>query len=352
MWEADGHFIEHLKWRFVLPWQPMLAEAALLVALSVQYGEGVKACLSPKQLSRGVEKRLRRKVFVEPERAQLRFVVSFERHGAETEVRIDVSDMNGQKRGSRSLVTSGHCSALDDSLALSVALLVDQPPEPEPEAPPSPGVTAPADTAPRATVSAAPPPAPRVRTPPTPITIPPEVEAPREPWHVELGAAGSAILGALPGIEPGFALYSKLVPHRVAPILLQGEVFARATAERDATSGARFRLFRVGLALCPALSEVSAGAFSLCFGQKVGWLEVEGYGFDHASRERRLTFALTLGGEGRLRLGGPVSLRGYLGLEVPVVRDQFASSGRNAVQLFQASPVAVASEIGLEVELW
>jgi len=326
----------------------MLAEAALLVALSVQYGDGVEACLGAEQLSRSVEKRLRRKVFVEPARAQLRFVVSFERHGADTEARIDVSSMNGQKRGSRSLVTSRHCSALDDSLALSVALLVDQPPEPEPETeplpPPAPAITTP-DLPPA-------PPAPRVVSEPTPITIPPEVEAPREPWHVRVGAVGNAILGALPGIQPGFALYSKLVPRGVTPILIQAEMFRRATAERDAASGARFRLFRVGLALCPTLDETSARSFSVCVGQKVGWLDVEGYGFDHAARERRLTFALTLGGEGRLRLAGPVSLRGYLGAEVPVVRDQFASAGRNASRLFEASPVALVSEIGLEAELW
>jgi hypothetical protein len=134
--------------------------------------------------------------------------------------------------------------------------------------------------------------------------------------------------------------------------LIQGEVFARATAERDTESGARFRLFRAGLALCPPLIETNARSLSVCFGQKVGWLEVEGYGFDHPTRERRLTYALTLGTEGRVRLVGPVSLRGYLGAEVPVVRDQFASGGRNAAQLFKPSPVGLVAEIGLEVELW
>jgi hypothetical protein len=193
---------------------------------------------------------------------------------------------------------------------------------------------------------------PRTRPAPTPITIPPDVEAPREPWHARVGAAGSAILGALPGLQPGLALYSRLVPHRVVPILIEGELFARATAERDSTSGARIRLVRVGIALCPTLTEVSSLSFSLCAGQKVGWVDAQGYGFDHAAREKRLTFALTLGGEGRVAIAGPVSLRAYLGGEVPVVRDQFASGGRNAAELFQASPVALASEIGLEVELW
>lgn len=344
-WGRTGHFIDHPPFAFVLAWPVMLAEASLLVALSVHHGSGAQACLGAAPLARRVERRLKRRVFVEPERAQLRFVVRFERRGDETEAHIEVSGKDGQKRGSRSLVTSGHCSALDDSLALSVALLVDQPPEPEPE--PEPPPPADASTAPP------PPPAPpRRKREPTPITIPPEVDAPREPWHFRIGASGSAVWGALPGIVPGFALHARLEPRRFVPIVLGGELLARASAERDAASGARFRLLRVSLASCPPLLEATSHAVSLCVGQKLGWLDVEGYGFEQAARERRLTYALTLGGEGRLRVAGPVSLRGYVGGEVPVVRDRFASSGRNAVQLFEASPAALAAEIGVEVGLW
>jgi hypothetical protein len=84
----------------------------------------------------------------------------------------------------------------------------------------------------------------------------------------------------------------------------------------------------------------------------LGFIEVNGYGFDHDRKERRLTYALTLGGEGRLRLFAPVSLRAYLGGEVPVVRDRFSSGGRDASTLFNPSPLAVSGEIGLEAALW
>jgi hypothetical protein len=156
----------------------------------------------------------------------------------------------------------------------------------------------------------------------------------------------------LPGIRPALALYVKLVPPHFLPVLLQGEGFGPATAERDGSSGARFRLFRVGLALCPALHDGPRLSLSLCLGQKVGWLNVEGYGFDHDHQERRLSFALSAGGEGRLRLFAPVSLRGYVGAEVPLARDRFTSGGRGSVQLFEPTPVALLGEIGLEVALW
>jgi hypothetical protein len=319
----------------------MLAEASLLVALSVQYGSGTAACLSAAALERSVENRLKRRVFVEAARADLRFVVSFERRDKTTEARIDVSDIGGRARGSRSLVTSSHCSALDDSLALSVALLVDQPPEPEVAV----AAAGEGQTSPPPMIAQ---PATKLRV----ITIPEDVSAPRDPWHARVGLMGSALWGTLPSVVPGIALYFKLVPRHVYPIVLQGEMYSLAASERDSSSGARFRLLRVGLALCPPLHQKLDHSFGLCVGQRVGWLVVQGYGFDQAARERRLTYALTLGGEGTLRLFGPVSARAYLGAEVPVVRDQFASAGRNASTLFQPTFVGFAGEIGIQAAVW
>lgn len=333
----------------------MLAEASLLVALTVQHGPGAEACLSEPRLRRSVERRLRRPVFTEPARAQLRFAVFYSSRGTETEARIDVSSADGTPRGTRTLVTSGHCSALDDSLALSVALLVDQPPEPEPERSTSVAVPTPTAAAPTPTTAAAPttaaPAAPR-RSASTPITIPPDVAAPREPWHLAVGAALQGAWGVLPGIAPAGTLYVSVLPRHFVPLTLMGEAFANRSADRDPGSGARFRLLRVGLSLCPRLLDEQGLSVAWCFGQKIGWLRVDGFGFDHDLSERRLSYALHVGGEVRKRLFAPVSLRGYLGAELPVVRDSFVSSGRNAAELFQPSPVGVAAQIGVEAALW
>src|SRR5687768_1952397 len=111
----------------------MLAEAALLAVLSVERGPGADACMDGARLARSVERRLKRRVFVSEAQADLRFRVRFRGVGEQVEARIELSNRDGTSRGTRLLVTTGHCSKLDDSLALSVALLVDAPPEPEPE---------------------------------------------------------------------------------------------------------------------------------------------------------------------------------------------------------------------------
>lgn len=310
----------------------MLADAALLVALTVEHGSGTSACLQAGALEKAVERRLKRQVFVGKERAELALRVVFTQAGDRFEARIELASQDGTPRGTRTLSTTAHCSALDDSLALSVALLVDEPPDPEPVSTPAPAKTP--------------------ASPPKVIEIPPEVAAPREPWHARFGASAQGAWGILPGVRPALALHFTIVPRSFWPIELQGEGFWPTDAERNADSGARFHLFRAGLALCPELSTGASHALAVCFGQRLSWISVEGYGFDHDLKEKRLGYALSLGAEGRQRLFGPVSLRAYLGLEVPLVRDRFTSGGRAASELFQPSPVAVFGQIGLEASLW
>lgn len=330
----------------------MLAEAALLAVLSVERGPGAEACLDAAQLTRSVERRLKRRVFVRESDASLRLRVSFIARQSEIEARIELSSIDGTPRGVRSLVTTGHCSALDDSLALSVALLVDEPPDPvAPVAEPAPGEAGSGPTNPTPpTLNRSAVPAPLA--PKTTITIPPEVAAPREPWHGRLGVSGEAVWGVLPAIRPAVAFALGLVPRDFVPLLLQGDVLLPANAERDARSGARFQLARIGLALCPVLWQGPGRALGLCVGQQLGWLTVQGYGFNHDSKQQRLGYSLTAGGEGRLRLFPPVSIRGYVGGEVPLVRDRFSSAGRDASELFRASPIALVGQIGLEAALW
>lgn len=319
----------------------MLAEATLLVALTVVHGPGAEACLTEPRLRRSVEKRLRRRVFVDDSQAQLRLAVTYAARGSEKEARIELSRVDGTATGIRTLVTSSHCSALDDSLSLSVALLVDQPPEPEPSVAPTESVVAP-------TTPAAPPSLPPPRSAPTPITIPADVAAPREPWHVALGVALQGSAGILPGVAPAVSVSLGIWPPLLVPIAFSAEAFTNRTAARDESSGARFRLMRVGIALCPRLLQGPSRDLALCFGQKVGWLRVDGFGFDHDLAEQRLTLALHVGAEARQRLFSTVSVRGALGAEVPAMRDRFVSAGRDATDLFRASPVGMVAQVGLE----
>jgi hypothetical protein len=144
----------------------------------------------------------------------------------------------------------------------------------------------------------------------------------------------------------------RVSPPKVPALLLQGEAFLPANAERDAQSGARFRLVRGGLAVCPELTAGARVHLGICVGQQVGWITADGYGFDHDAQQGRLTYSFVAGGEARLRLFTPVSLRGALGAELPVVRDRFASAGRNAQELFRPTLLGISGEVGLEATLF
>ncbi len=308
--------------------QPATASAAAV--LSLERGAGAEACMDVEQLRMSVEKKLRRPVFVtaRPDLAATRVRVRFSRHGQEFRAQIGLSGADGAARGERRLVTSAaHCSALDDALALSVALLVDTPPE---SAPPLPRAAA-------GRVS--------------PITIPPEASAPREPWHVALTPGLRTGFGALPGLAFGASLGIRLKPAAFPAILLETDLWLARDAARDVSSGARFGLRRAGLFLCPALGS-SRRHVGFCVGQQTGWLEVEGYGFDRNLRSGRLTYSLSARGEGRVLVVAPVSLRGFFGVEVPLVRDRFASAGPHALELFRPGLLAILAGIGGEVALW
>jgi len=320
----------------------MLAEVALLAVLSVEHGPGADACMDETRLARSVERRLKRRVFVNEAQADLRFRVGFRATGEQIEARIALSNRDGTARGTRLLVTTGHCSKLDDSLALSIALLVDSPPEPEPE-----------PVAPSAeSDESAPPSKPRPARAPSTIEIPPEVTAPREPWHVAALASAKASWGVLPSIRPALLLGMRVVPPRFPSFVLYGEAYWPVNAERDDVSGARFRLLRAGLSLCPELARGGRTSLGVCIGQTLGWLSAEGYGFDHDAKQQRLQYSFTLAGEASLRLFSPVSLRGAAGVELPLVRDRFASAGRNARELFRPALLGVSAQIGLEALLF
>jgi hypothetical protein len=322
----------------------MLAEVALLAVLSVQHGPGADGCIDEARLMRSVERRLKRRVFVSEARADLRFRVGFRAAGEQIEARIELSNRDGTSRGTRLLVTTGHCSKLDDSLALSLALLVDSPPDPEPEAEPA---------APSAESDGpAPPSKPPPRRAPSTIEIPPEVAAPREPWHVAALASANANWGVLPSIRPALLLGMRIVPPRFPSVVFYGEAYWPVNAERDDVSGARFRLLRAGLSLCPELASGGRTSLGVCIGQTLGWLSAEGYGFDRDAKQQRLQYSFTLAGEARLRLFSPVSLRGAAGVELPLVRDRFASAGRNAQELFRPALLGISAQIGLEALLF
>lgn len=306
----------------------------LTATLDVKRTAGAEACLDAPALAKAVEARLGRSVFggTNPE---LRVSVALERlsDGA-WRAQLLLEDAKGVALGRRELVSAEpSCSALDPSLALVVALLVDAPPTPPP--PP------PAEVAP-----SPPPPLP----PPTPIRIPPPPPAPEEPWQFGAAASGAVALGWLPSVAPGVSLALSAEPPRVPELVLLAQGFLPRRTESADAQGVELSLIRVGLLVCPALLRGNGIRVAACAGQTVGRIRAEAFGFDENRRTTDLAYAVEVGGLLRVSLVGPLVFRAFSGVEVPLNRDVYLGGPTRTV-LFRSSPVAARGEMGLGVEL-
>lgn len=310
-------------------------ERPLTSSLESSRGPGAESCLSDAALSRAVERRLQRKVF-ESAPADLSVSVRFERAAEGFRARIELADGRGTL-GTRELATEArHCSALDDSLALVVALLVDTPPERTPASAESPAATA----------AAAPP------RPATPIRLPAETYAPRQ--SAVLGARASATVahGVLPSLAPGLELGVEAeLPHVPRLSLTAGALLESSESLAGRDAGASLSLMRASLFVCPRLATFGRVRFEGCAGQRIGRLAAEGFGFLRNLRTERLYFALALGGDLRVSAADWLDIVVGVRAELPLTRDEF--SGRAAdgasVRVFRAPAAGVAVESGVGV---
>lgn len=322
------------------------ADAARASArLELEKGPGGAQCIDARALKRAVELRLQRPAFRPDLPATLNLQIAIERKpDASWDAEIVMRDSSGAVLGTRSIATrAAHCSALDDSLALVVALLVDAPP----------GAATGADHQPERATS------PPARAPVTPaktptITLPRDTPAPRQPWLFELTLEGTAAIGLLPGVAPGV----ELGVGGTAPALPEIRIFSGLYPERQeqragANAGARFSFVNVGLELCPLDRALGAVHWIGCAGQTLGWLRVAAFGFDENTTTTHLSYTL-LAWTG-LTIPVAKSLAGRLGVraELPLERGTFSYGTRAGGQrdLFETKPVAAVLDLGLIVRL-
>lgn len=323
---------------------PARAEPAK-VALSVTRSAAATNCMAPAALARSVEARLRRRVFTKEAAAELDVAVTLDQHDDGWYARITLSDARGEL-GTRELNTRApHCSALDDSLALVVALLVDTPPERSTVvAPPSADSAAPKSAKPP---RAAPPPAnPVVQA--TPLQLPRDTFAPREPWQFALRAGGAGELGLFPQFSFGPALtVSARVPH--GPWLRAGFGWALPqTAKSNTGRGVRLWSERAALSVCEGALPLFAGAeLGFCVGQRVARLNARGLDFDQTLRVGRLYWAAFGGAELGFALGRGWRLPLSLELEIPFVRDRFVAGGTGDT-LYRVAPLVGVASAAIE----
>jgi hypothetical protein len=251
--------------------------------------------------------------------------------------RLLLEDAKGVALGRREIVSAERsCAALDPSLALVVALLVDAPPSPPPPPPPPP-----AD-------GAAPPPPPPPPRSPTPIRIPPAPAAPEEPWQFGAALSATLSLGWLPSFSPGASLAVSAEPPHLPELVAFAQAFVPRRTEGD--HGVEMSLMRVGFSVCPAVVRGSSVRVAACAGQTVGRLGAEAFGFDENRRTVDLTYSLDAGGLLCVSLIGPLVFRVFSGVEVPLTRNVYVGGPTRTV-LFRSSPVAARGEMGVGVEL-
>jgi hypothetical protein len=311
-------------------------------SIEVERDASTQACADAGQVTSAVEERLGRRVFGARSEVELHLRVRFEHEQPRSfRAALFLSDRTGHEVGRREISASArHCSALDASLALVIALLVDTPPVPPP--PSSPPVTPTAAPAP-------PPETPRER--PTPITLPAETHAPREPWWFALTLSGASALGVLPGPAFGAALGFGARPPGFRQIWLSAERLPQRRL--GSTPSTELSLTRFGLMLCPW--ELGSGALqgAACVGQRVGFVSAAGAGFDVNQSTRQLSYDLSVELAGTQELVSPLFLKLAASGELPLARPAYVSRSADGTrrEWFQASPLAVSARLGLGLEL-
>jgi hypothetical protein len=290
--------------------------------------------------------------------ATLYVKIALARDSAGWSALLTMHDGNGSFLGRRSLVTeAADCSALDDSLALVVALLVDSPPAPVVgESEPSPAATKPASqpsepaqpTAPSRTEAS-----PRPSEAAPTLHLPRETPAPRQPWRFSLAAEGAFAIGILPGVAPGVELgFGAKAPMLPEFRLYAGWYAPREQRAAELDAGARFDALYVGLEVCPLERELGVSQWSVCAGQSLGRLRSKAFGFDENSTSNHLTYALLARGALQLVLASHWALRLGARAEVPLTRGVFGYGTPGGEQpLYQPSPVAAVLDLGIVVRL-
>jgi hypothetical protein len=317
--------------------------APTLVHLDYQRESSAPSCVSAPQLARDVEARLGRRVFVAPGAAELTARVRARRVARRFVIELELFERDGRSLGRRELSTrAAHCSALDDSLALVLALAADMPRQPplSESAPAAPVPTPPSVT-----------PLPRTPSLGSPLSIPATTHAPRLGVRIQPSLGPAVAFGLVPGLAPGLELGLTLRANEFWPVVLHGAGFLEQDqASSDPVKGAKFAAQTLLLGVCPHTGEWSAFAVSVCAVQCLGRVRARGVGFDEEQRDTG--WSLHVGtGLGLSRAFGPLFVAVSGALLVPVVRRRYFITDDVDVTLYEQPWLGglLALRVGTEI---
>ncbi len=292
--------------------------------------------MGTRELAEGVEKILRRPVFVSAAQADLAIEGRAEKVATGFKATLSVSDKDGKALGTRELTTDKpDCHALDEQVELAIALMVDPdaalaPPEPPPkkEEPPPPK-----------------PPPPIEKKVYVPVPVPAPKEKEEDPWRGDVFAGFSLGFGWLPRVAPGAHVGSSIDPPWFFPVEVTLKFFAPQTVEAPRGASVLFYSFQGAALGCPLTYGGAIGEIRACGGLEGGFLVGDGEGFeteiDDVSAIRGQLGA-TVKGRADFKIVAPLRLGLATGVTVPFFRDEFVyqTAGGGEVLVFQQAPVA------------
>jgi hypothetical protein len=292
-------------------------------------------CMRGVELERATEVLLGRSVFQRQEGALVR-IKGRVAGGADNRWRADLTLMAGDGRvlGSRELTTeSKDCRALDDSLPVVLALMVDidrehvilqipPPPPPPPAAAPTEKIVA-TDAAVTSTGGG---------------------------WDGAVAVGGLISRGALPGFPFGVQVGATVTPPRFAPLELRGRFWVPSVEQRG-DEGTDIWAWEVGAAVCPVLFAGSRLSFDACAGPEVGRFYARGVGagLDRPRRAEGSLLGVAVGGRARLRVARSWEIRLAVEGVTPLIQNRlvFTVPEGDEVPVFEASRFAPRAELAI-----
>jgi len=242
----------------------------------------------------------------------------------------------------RELQSYTDCRALDEQLALVVALLVDdelkqpvavEPPPPAPEPEPEP----PAPEEPVQSLE--------------PVSSAPNWEATYgdAPWRFEGDASAATGVGMVPNVGFGAELAFVAAPPAVPAIRLRVLGLTSAPVEPAANASVSFFYTAGGGALCPTLLGTGARArLRSCLGADLALIRAESRGLEDSRVALRVFAEFGFALRGTLALGsGWLGALG-LGASIPTKLDRFVYQQDGAEEeLFQVAPLQLVATLGI-----
>jgi hypothetical protein len=309
---------------------PVSAEGPVHATLHWEGGDG---CIDASTLQAAVATHLGREVFVD-EGAEVVVSGVASISSGEVVIRLVMSSLDGTTLGTRTLRMPGSdCRALDDDVAIVIALMIDLPreeidlfvPPPTAELPSA----APSEEA---------------------TTAAPEGAATAREDRVRLAMSASAV-GAfqlLPGVHGGARVGAEIDPLGILPLEIGLTLWLPVSTEIDG-GGATFLAWSVLVGGC-ALAHFEPITLGGCAGVELGAIHATGFGLDEKLEPvRPLVMAEAMGQAGVL-LGEVLELRVRVGVAVPFIRDRFLYEQAGLlVVLHQSEIILPIAEVGLAV---